>query len=294
MERQYRDSSNLSARVALQARFSTNTYGWQRWVFDRIELPSEALLLELGCGVGLLWRENLDRVPAGWSVTLTDASPGMLGEAERELGAERRFRFRVVHAQEIPFEDGVFDAVVANHMLYHVQDLPRALSEIARILKPGGSLYATTVGRHHMREMGKMLAFLDPTHPPDEPIWYYLAFNLENGAEQLSRWFAEVSLVPYEDALACGDLFEHSLLQPEAVLGVFQVVGKQNLHVANGGRRTCRSVWIPGCRLATPVLASAWWLAPVPGRGTRPPCSARRPPARSAWRGGSQRVASPR
>lgn len=188
VERQYRDSSNLSARVALQARFSTNTYGWQRWVFDRIELPSEALLLELGCGVGLLWRENLDRVPAGWSVTLTDA--------------ERRFRFRVVDAQEIPFEDGVFDAVVANHMLYHVQDLPRTLSEIARILKPGGSLYATTVGRHHMREMGKMLAFLDPTHPPDEPIWYYLAFNLENGAEQLSQWFAEVSLVPYEDALA--------------------------------------------------------------------------------------------
>ena len=202
MQEQYRDSSNLSARITLQARFGTNPYGWHQWVFDRLELPPEARLLELGCGPGLLWSENLDRLPEGWSITLTDASPGMLGEAERGLGADRRFRFRVVDAQRIPFQDGVFDAVVANNMLYHVPDLPLALSEVARVLKPGGSLYAATVGRDHMREMGEMLAVLDPAHPPDEPIWYYLGFNLENGAQQLSRCFSEVSLLPYEDALA--------------------------------------------------------------------------------------------
>lgn len=201
VERQYRDGSNLSARVTLQARFSTNAYGWQRWVFDQLELPPEAHLLELGCGPGHLWRENLDRVPEGWRVTLTDASPGMLAEADAELNADPRFHFEVIDAQEITFEDATFDAVVANHMLYHVPEPPRALSEAARVLQPGRSLYATTVGLEHMRELGPLLAVLDPSHPPHEPIWYYLPFNLENGAKHLSEHFSEVSLLPYEDAL---------------------------------------------------------------------------------------------
>ncbi len=201
MEKQYRDGSNLGARVALQARFSTNPYGWQRWVFDQLDLPPSARLLELGCGPGLLWKENLDRIPQDLSVTLTDASPGMLREAKRDLCNDPRLRFEVADAQEIPFHDKAFDAVVANHMLYHVPDLTRAISEAARVLKPGASLYATTVGRGHLREMGPMLAILDPGHLPDAPIWYYLAFNLENGAVHLSRSFSEVSLIPYEDAL---------------------------------------------------------------------------------------------
>jgi ubiquinone/menaquinone biosynthesis C-methylase UbiE len=219
VERQYRDASNLNARVALQARFSTNSYGWQRWVFDKLELPPEAQVLELGCGPGLLWRGNLDRVPEGWSVALTDASPGMLAEAESHLGEDSRFTFRVVDAREIPFEDGSFDAVVANNMLYHVPDLPRALSEVARVLGPGGTMYATTVGRDHLLEMSPFLAVLDPSHPPDEPIWYYLPFNLENGAEQLSLLFSEVSLLPYEDALVISEakpLVDYLLSTPSA------------------------------------------------------------------------------
>jgi ubiquinone/menaquinone biosynthesis C-methylase UbiE len=219
VEIQYRDASNLNARVALQTRFSTNAYGWQRWVFDKFGLPPEARVLELGCGPGLLWRENLGRIPEGWSVTLTDASPGMLAEAESHLGEDSRFAFRVVDAREIPFEDGSFGAVVANIMLYHVPDLPRALSEVARVLVPGGSLYATTVGRDHLLEMSPFLAVLDPSHPPDEPIWHYLPFNLENGAEQLSRLFPEASLLPYEDALVVTEakpLVDYLLSTPTA------------------------------------------------------------------------------
>jgi ubiquinone/menaquinone biosynthesis C-methylase UbiE len=92
VESQYRDASNLNARIALHERFSTNAYGWQRWVFDQLELPPDARVLELGCGTGKLWVENRDRTPEGWDVTLTDASPGMLREARRNLGLDRRFR----------------------------------------------------------------------------------------------------------------------------------------------------------------------------------------------------------
>ncbi len=201
LERQYRDASKLGARIALHRRSSTNGYPWQRWLFDQFELPAESRVLELGCGSGDLWAENLGRVPKGWSVTLTDASPGMVREAEDRLGPNRRFAFRVVDAQHIPFEDQTFDAVEANHILYHVPDTNRAFSEIGRVLKPGGRLYAATNWVGHLRETGWMKRILDPTHPADTATRRPLDFSLENGTEQLSPWFRDLSIRRYEDAV---------------------------------------------------------------------------------------------
>ncbi len=51
---QYRDASNLNARLEIHRRFSTNSYGWFAWVFDTLEtLPKQARVLELGCGPGI-------------------------------------------------------------------------------------------------------------------------------------------------------------------------------------------------------------------------------------------------
>ncbi len=198
---QYRDASSLGARVALHGRFSTNRHPWQRWVFDRFDLPAEARILEVGCGPGNLWAENLDRLPEGWSVTLTDASPGMIQEAKDRLADDERFRYGLADAQELPFEGGAFDAVVANHVLYHVPDRERALSETARVLGPAGVLYASTNGRNHNREMGRMLRVLFPARPDDDYHQAGIGFSLENGEEQLSRWFASVRLLRREDSL---------------------------------------------------------------------------------------------
>jgi hypothetical protein len=74
---QYRDASNLNARIQIHRRFSTNTYGWTRWLFDIIGAAAGPDVLELGCGQGNLWAQNLGRVPADWRITLTDFSPGM-------------------------------------------------------------------------------------------------------------------------------------------------------------------------------------------------------------------------
>lgn len=200
--RQYRDASNLNARIALHRRFSTSEQPWQRWVFDRFELPPVSRTLELGCGPGDLWAENLDRTPEGWSVTLTDASPGMVREAEDRLGSDRRFAFRVADARNLPFENDTFDAVVANHMLYHVPGRARVFSETARLLRPGGRLYAATNSRNHLKEMGRTLRFLDPGRPDDALYQSPPDFSLEDGAGQLSRWFPEVATLRYEGTLA--------------------------------------------------------------------------------------------
>lgn len=198
---QYRDDANLNARVALHRRFSTNTYGWARWVYDQLQLPENCDILELGCGPAHLWRQNAQRVPRGWRLTLSDSSPGMIESAQANLRDSGLAPvFRVVDAQSIPYDDGRFDAVIANHVLYHVPGIDKALSEICRVLRPGAPLYASTVGRGHMRGLRELaLQFLgDASPPPETPA---LPFLLENGGEQLAHWFSSVRCERYEDGL---------------------------------------------------------------------------------------------
>jgi SAM-dependent methyltransferase len=199
---QYRDASNLNARIALHEQFSTNPHALPLWIFDQLELPDDARILEIGCGSGNLWAENNKRIPEGWQITLTDASLGMVCEAQRRLSGSHSFRFQVANAQELPFADESFDTVIAAHMLYHVPDREKAFSEIVRILRDGGHLYAVTNGIKHMHELVAMLRLLDPEWPHETINTDLLNFNLQNGVEQLSAWFNEVSLLGYEDSLA--------------------------------------------------------------------------------------------
>jgi SAM-dependent methyltransferase len=180
-DEQYRDDSNLNARVELHRRFSTNPEPWHRWVFDRFELPAQATILEVGCGPGWLWRENLDRLPEGWELTLADLSAGMIEKAREGLG--ERAEYRVADVQDLPFDDESFDGAIANHMLYHVPDRPRALAEIARVLRPGGLFYASTNGTDHLKEIKALYVHREP--------W---GFRLEEAGDELRQVFVDVEV----------------------------------------------------------------------------------------------------
>jgi ubiquinone/menaquinone biosynthesis C-methylase UbiE len=197
---QYRDASNLNARIQLHARFSTNRYGWFRWLFDQLRLPGLCDILELGCGPGDLWLENKTRIPSGWRITLSDFTLGMVRQAKTNLRDEAHpFRFELFDAQSIPKARASFGAVIANHMLYHVPDRARALAEMQRVLRPRGRFYASTVGRSHLRELWELVGRVDPamarraadaTNP----------FTLESGYDEVGQWFSDVSVARYEDA----------------------------------------------------------------------------------------------
>ena len=197
---QYQDASNLNARVAIHKQFSTNSYGWMNWVFDRLlKLPKDAKILELGCGPAYLWEENSSRIPAGWRITLSDFSPGMLDVAWQNLVVtSRAFQFKEIDAQSIPFEDEIFDAVIANHMLYHVPDRPKALGEISRVLKSGGHLFATTIGQNHLKEIAN---WIRQVQPGTDFVSFGSPFTLENGFEQLQQFFPQVTRSRYPDSL---------------------------------------------------------------------------------------------
>ncbi len=198
LREQYKDGSNLSARVRLHQRFSTNRYGLMRWIFDRIEVPDHAHVLDLGCGTGILWRGSV-QVPPGWRVILTDMSDGMLRETRAGLTRlGRSFTYLQSDAQAIPFRDASFDAVIANHMLYHVPDIPRALDEVRRVLKPAGFCYAATMGLANMREMNELATRFFSIPRMTESA---ARFGLESGEAFMRRAFSEVKLERYPDSL---------------------------------------------------------------------------------------------
>jgi SAM-dependent methyltransferase len=190
---QYATDANLRARIELHERFSTTTLSYPRWVFDGYDFGDDAEVLEVGCGNGMMWRENLDRIPAGWHLTLTDLSRGMVEAAQATLGA--RAQYAVADVQELPFEDDRFDAAIANHMLFHVEDRRRALGEIARVLRPGGAFRATAIGRDHLRVLRELVP------PRRGGQWQKVRdrFMAEMVADELAPFFVDVELEPFPD-----------------------------------------------------------------------------------------------
>lgn len=202
-ETQYRDPYNLEARIALHEQCSLNPLSFHRWLFDFLATTpySYSQVLEIGCGPATLWTSNLDRIPAGWLVTLTDLSTGMLQKARQNLASvEHSFYYALADAQALSFRDASFDAVLANHMMYHVPDKALAFSEIKRVLRPGGRFYAATNGSTHMQELAEIAHKFSP-NAPLLGTSFSNSFTLENGQAQLQHFLSEVNIHRYPDAL---------------------------------------------------------------------------------------------
>jgi SAM-dependent methyltransferase len=134
-------------------------------------------VLEVGCGWGEFAARVVDEL--GAEVVAVDLSPRMV-----ELARERGVDARVGDIQELPFDDGEFDCAVANWMLYHVPDLDRGLSELARVLRAGGRLVAATNSLDHLGELWSLVG----RNRRDEP----LRFFSELAEEPLRQHFARV------------------------------------------------------------------------------------------------------
>ena len=200
---QYRTDANLEARISVHERFRTNPLGWHRWVFDQLPVESGAKVLELGAGNGALWRENIERLPADWTVTITDVSAGVLESARGGLGTDGIFDYEEVDARALPFDADSFDIVIANHMLYHVRERADAIGNVRTVLRAGGTLLASTNGAAHLRELDALVLDVVPGAEPDDTAE---KFGLENGADQLAESFAHVELRRYDDALEIDDV----------------------------------------------------------------------------------------
>ncbi len=200
--KQYKDASNLKARINIHEKFSINEEGWMEWFFKELPLKENCKVLELGCGDGSLWAKNYNKIPKGWEIYITDFSEGMLKDAKSNLkGKLKRFHFNVEDAENISYEDKTFDIVIANHMLYHLNDIEKALGEIKRVLKKDGYIFASTVGKSHMMEMRDFLSKVDEEILEVESFNLTNKFQIENGYDILSKVFKDVESKRYMDNL---------------------------------------------------------------------------------------------
>jgi len=101
-------------------------------------IPAGSAVLELGCGTGYFTKEI---IKTGAKVTAIDISPDLLAVARKELGAPNVV-FMEENAYRMTFPDNHFDYIIGSSVLHH-PDIPKALSEIFRMLKPGGRIAFT-------------------------------------------------------------------------------------------------------------------------------------------------------
>lgn len=197
VERQYASTANLDTRRSIHERYSTNKQGFGNWIFSNYRIEPGAKVLELGCGTGEMWKNRGPVLSACSRIVLSDLSEGMVAAAKENVGRWDTVEYRVLDIQEIPYEDETFDLVIANMMLYHVPDIGRALAEVRRVLKKGGSFYCATYGEHGIVECLSRL--LSPYGVEDN---INRSFTLQNGSEILRKTFSSVEKKEYADSLA--------------------------------------------------------------------------------------------
>jgi ubiquinone/menaquinone biosynthesis C-methylase UbiE len=195
----YKDAANLNARIAFWQLYGQSRDPAFTELFDNIDAPNDAAVLDIGCGPAHYWQWGLDngRVPHSWTATLTDLSTGMLDEARRTLsGYDRNFTFEIADVCDLQYADESFDVVTANYMLYHASSQSKALSEIARVLKPGGKLYAKTNSVDHITEFLDLQHRFVSDHSQRANIGLaHAAFTLENGGAMIDEHFSSHEII---------------------------------------------------------------------------------------------------
>jgi ubiquinone/menaquinone biosynthesis C-methylase UbiE len=179
---EYADESGLLARAELW-RACTGPQP-QDVALAHVREMGPRAVLEVGCGPGVFAAALQD---SGSDVTAVDQSERMVA-----LTTARGVRARRADVQQLPFADGSFDLVVANYVLYHVADLPRALRQIARVLRPGGALVAVT---NSLRKLGELWDLVGVDRGDSAEV----AFNSENGAGVLAPYFGGVERIDIEE-----------------------------------------------------------------------------------------------
>jgi SAM-dependent methyltransferase len=104
----------------------------------RVAGRSAKRVLEIACGTGVVTRAMAAILPQSTEIIATDLNPAMLEQAT-SISPKRPVEFRPADAMQLPFADQSFDTVVCQFGVMFFPDKGKALSEMRRVLRPGGA-----------------------------------------------------------------------------------------------------------------------------------------------------------
>ncbi|MDE5742673.1 MAG: class I SAM-dependent methyltransferase [Oscillospiraceae bacterium] len=196
VQKQYENAENLNTRISIHDKYSVNKQGFGNWIVSHYQITEGMRILELGCGTGDMWKNNISLLNKCSELVLTDFSEGMIETARNNIGNFQNVTYQAVDIQEIPFESSSFDIVIANMMLFHVHDLKKGLSEVKRVLKEGGNFYCATYGEHGIV---RFIVDLLKSYGAEDRV--NKNFTLQNGKQILAQFFSSIEMSEYIDSL---------------------------------------------------------------------------------------------
>lgn len=212
IRKNYLKSDNLEKRINIHV-YSTAKETWYQWLFEKFELKENMHVLDVGCGNASIWLEMREKIPNGVCITLVDISRAMLDTAKKKLMTykndfERRniqFIYQEMDVINLSI-DGIYDRVLANHMLYHIADDKRdcLIKRMGELTKVDGKFFASTVGKNHMKELFDLIQEFAPQ--AEVPDWMSQGFCLENGEEQIMPHFSKVEVWKHDNNLLVPDV----------------------------------------------------------------------------------------
>ena len=197
---QYCNDSNLAKRISIHELYSENPKGFYHWLFEQYELKENDKILELGCGNGMQWKKQMKNLPKACSLTLSDFSRGMVEKVQLLYGEYDCVDFVQIDAHQIPYPDHSFDCIIANHMLYHVEDIQKVLMEVYRVLKENGVFYASTNNQYGLRHYINQ-SLVVALGKEDQNFSEEISFHSGNGEKILSQFYPKVNRIDYKDSL---------------------------------------------------------------------------------------------
>lgn len=177
----------IAPRYDLMNRLMTGgqDVAWRKRVIELARLAPGSRLLDLGAGTGDLSREALRQSP-GCLPLAADFTLEMMQAGRALPGSD--FPWSAADALNLPLPDASFDAVVSGFLLRNVVDLPRALREQYRVLKPGGRFVALDTTRPRSSlvspfirfHMNRVIPFLGGLLTGEREAYVYLPQTSQN------------------------------------------------------------------------------------------------------------------
>jgi len=128
----------------------------------------DRVIADIGCGTGRHWKKILDRGPA--QLLGFDVSAGMLEILRQKYPKAKTW---LIHDERLPLEKGSVDLALSTLTIAHIPNLPAALDEWSRIIRPGGDLLITDYhpaalakgGQRPFRDKGQVIAIRNHVYP---------------------------------------------------------------------------------------------------------------------------------